>query len=47
MPSLTLAAAAALLGAASAQIIQSSSKTRVNATGAISVFMITDCPSCT
>ena len=43
----SLALAAALVGVASAQLIQSSSKTRVNATGAIAVFMITDCPSCT
>ena len=38
---------ALLAGSASADLIQSSSKTRVNATGAIQVFMISDCGECT
>ena len=42
-----LVLALALAATASAQVIQASSKVRVNATGAIAVFMITDCKECT
>jgi len=38
---------AALAATASAQLVQTSHSTRINATGAIATFLISDCKACT